>query len=111
MTALERLRRTLSSITKTSRYTGRFLFFAIRVGFVKTTMMYILVRKYQISLEIYSKITKEIKIINSVSLGLYLFKDKFSYDEVKKAVRSLDSESDSDIRREFEDELLGKFDN
>lgn len=93
MTTKQRLYRFRSDLKNTSKYTGRFLFFAIRAGFFNVITLYYLVRIKKISLQTYVALVHDLQIMQDVRLGLYLYGTKYTYPEMKRAVRSGDSEA------------------
>jgi hypothetical protein len=72
----------------TSAYSGRFVFFLLRVGMFKFLLLLLLVRVYRIPLSSYSALANDLAISLAVSLGVYLYRGLHSYEEMKKAVHA-----------------------
>lgn len=70
----------------TSTFTGSFIFWLLRTGFVKFMMLFILVRFYRIRLETYVAVSRDLSIGTISGLGRYLYSGRHSSLEVAEAV-------------------------
>lgn len=105
MKIVDRAYRFFRTARTTNAYTGRFIFFLLRVGMLKTIIMFILVRKYRLPLSTYSVLARNLGVVQAVNFGQYLYKGIYSYEEMKVAVRAGDDDSSRQEREEFEDSL------
>jgi hypothetical protein len=70
----------------TSTFTGSFIFWLLRTGFVKFIVLFILVRLYRIRLETYVAVSRDLPIVAISGLGRYLYSGRHSNLEVAEAV-------------------------
>jgi hypothetical protein len=80
------LYRVYSNARYTSAYTGKFIFFALRMSVIKFSVIFALVRFYHISLKSYSALVCDLEVPLRISLGRYLFKNRYSYSEIKASL-------------------------
>lgn len=93
MTIKQRLYRFRSELRTTSKYTGNFLFFVFHSGLFNVILLYYLVRFRRIKVRSYARLVKDLGITQDVSLGLYLYERKFTYEEMKRAVLAEESDT------------------
>lgn len=107
MKILNKVHRVYREWRTTSAYTGRFVFFVRHVGALKTILLFILVRKYNVPLSTYATMVHNLEVVPAVGLGQYLYQGMHSYEEIKIAVRAGDDEFSRKEREKFEDNVIG----